>query len=77
MEIYNKAMDKKSLANLVDQTFRLAGNKETVILADRLMQLGFRFATRAGISICVDNLHIPPQKPVMIEKTLVSFVVTT
>ena len=68
-EIYNKPMDKKSLANLVDQCFRLAGNKETVLLADRLMQLGFRFATRAGISICLDDLHIPPSKAPLIEKT--------
>jgi DNA-directed RNA polymerase subunit beta' len=68
-EIYNKAMDKKSLANLVDQCFRLAGNKETVLLADKLMQLGFRFATKAGISICVDDLHIPPSKQTLIEKT--------
>ncbi len=68
-EIYNKAMDKKSLANLVDQCFRLAGNKETVLLADKLMQLGFRFATKAGISICVDDLHIPPSKQGLIEKT--------
>jgi DNA-directed RNA polymerase subunit beta' len=68
-EVYNKAMDKKSLANLVDTCFRLAGNKETVILADKLMQLGFRFATKAGISICVDDLHIPPSKATLIEKT--------
>src|SRR6185369_9708987 len=68
-EVYNKAMDKKSLAALVDQCFRLAGNKETVLLADRLMQLGFRFATKAGISICVDDLHIPPSKAGLIEKT--------
>ena len=68
-EVYNKAMDKKSLANLVDQCFRLAGNKETVLLADKLMQLGFRFATKAGISICVDDLHIPPSKANLIEKT--------
>jgi len=68
-DFYNKAMDKKSLAALVDQCFRLAGNKETVLLADRLMQTGFRFATRAGISICVDDLHIPPSKAVLIEKT--------
>jgi DNA-directed RNA polymerase subunit beta' len=68
-EIYNKPMDKKSLATLVDQCFRLAGNKETVLLADRLMQLGFRFATKAGISICVDDLHIPPSKAVLIDKT--------
>lgn len=68
-EVYNKVMDKKSLAALVDQCFRLAGNKETVILADKLMQLGFRFATRAGISICIDNLTIPHQKATLIEKT--------
>jgi len=67
--VYNKVMDKKSLANLVDQTFRLAGNKATVILADRLMQTGFRYSTKAGISICVDHLTVPDTKPTLISKT--------
>ncbi|MBE9532178.1 MAG: DNA-directed RNA polymerase subunit beta', partial [Proteobacteria bacterium] len=50
-EEINKVMDKKRLAELIDFCYRRAGNKNTVILADRLKNLGFRYATKAGISI--------------------------
>src|SRR5213082_3479620 len=46
----NRVMDKKQLANLVDLCYRVAGNKATVILADRLRTLGYTNATKAGIS---------------------------
>nr|WP_320048462.1 DNA-directed RNA polymerase subunit beta' [uncultured Desulfuromonas sp.] len=58
----NKVMTKKQVAELVDASFRLAGNKETVILADRLKQTGYRFSTIAGISICLDNMVVPETK---------------
>ena len=58
----NKVMTKKQVAELVDASFRLAGNKETVILADRLKQTGYRFSTIAGISICLDNMVVPESK---------------
>src|SRR5512147_3199873 len=47
----NKVMKKKELGHLVDLSYRLAGNKATVIFADKLKDLGFEYATRAGISI--------------------------
>src|SRR3954469_17486292 len=58
----NRVMNKKSLADLIDKTFRLAGAKSTVLLADKLMELGFKYSTQGGISICVDDLVIPQQK---------------
>ena len=61
-EMYNKVLDKKQLAELIDQCYRLAGNKQTVILADQLMAMGFKMATRAGISICVDDMLMPDEK---------------
>ncbi|MGE3682046.1 MAG: DNA-directed RNA polymerase subunit beta' [Bdellovibrionales bacterium] len=61
-ESINKVMNKKGLADLIDKTFRVAGAKATVILADKLMELGFKYSTQAGISICVDDLVIPQQK---------------
>jgi DNA-directed RNA polymerase subunit beta' len=61
-EVVNKVMNKKGMADLIDRTFRMAGAKATVILADKLMELGFKYSTQAGISICVDDLHIPKQK---------------
>ena len=61
-EIINHVMDKKALGELIDQAYRRLGNKATVILADRLRTLGYENATRAGISICVDDMTVPPDK---------------
>jgi DNA-directed RNA polymerase subunit beta' len=55
-------MSKKSIAALIDKTFRLAGAKATCVLADKIMETGFKFSTRAGISICVDDMVIPESK---------------
>jgi DNA-directed RNA polymerase subunit beta' len=66
-EIINKTMDKKALGELIDQAYRRLGNKATVILADRLRTLGYQFATRAGISICVDDMQIPSDKARFVE----------
>ncbi len=58
-EYINKVMTKKQVGELIDASFRLAGNKETVILADKLKETGYRFSTLAGISICLDDMVIP------------------
>jgi DNA-directed RNA polymerase subunit beta' len=63
----NRVMTKKELTNLVDTCYRLAGNKETVILADRLKEIGFRYSTLAGISICINDMVIPEGKPAIID----------
>lgn len=59
---YNKVLGKKDLAELIDQCFRLTGNKKTVILADQLMATGFKQAMKAGISISVHDMQMPPEK---------------
>lgn len=61
-ETINKIMNKKELANLVDLSYRLAGSKKTVLLADRLKDLGFEYATRAGMSIAIKNMRTPAKK---------------
>jgi DNA-directed RNA polymerase subunit beta' len=62
----NTVMTKKSIAGLIDKTFRLAGAKATCILADRIMELGFKHSTAAGMSICIDDMIIPAIKNQMI-----------
>jgi DNA-directed RNA polymerase subunit beta' len=64
----NKVMDKKQLQSLIDLTYRLCGEKETVLLADRVRSLGYSNATRAGISISLDDMLIPTRKQVLLEK---------
>jgi DNA-directed RNA polymerase subunit beta' len=58
----NKVMDKKTLGNLIDICYRHCGEKETVLLADRLRSLGYGFATKAGISISIKDMVIPSTK---------------
>src|SRR5574342_555740 len=58
----NQVMDKKALGELIDQAYRRLGNKATVILADRLRTLGYQHATKAGVSICLDDMAMPPDK---------------
>ncbi|MFZ9671188.1 MAG: DNA-directed RNA polymerase subunit beta', partial [Burkholderiaceae bacterium] len=58
----NKALKKKEISRLINASFRRCGLRATVILADKLLQSGFSLATRAGISICVDDMLVPAQK---------------
>ncbi|MBD1400236.1 DNA-directed RNA polymerase subunit beta' [Pelovirga terrestris] len=58
----NLVMGKKQVAQLIDVSFRLAGTKETVILADKIKETGFRYSTIAGVSICLDDMEIPASK---------------
>ncbi len=62
----NKVLNKKAIAALIDHVYRHAGTKDTVILADRLKDTGYEYATRAGISICVNDMKIPDQKEKLI-----------
>ena len=63
----NKVMGKKQVADLIDISFRFAGNKETVILADKLKETGFRYSSLAGVSICLDDMVIPATKEARIK----------
>lgn len=58
----NRVMKKKELANVIDLSYRLAGNKATVIFADQLKDMGFQYATKAGLSIAIKDMIIPASK---------------
>jgi DNA-directed RNA polymerase subunit beta' len=64
----NKALKKKEISKLINASFRKCGLKETVVFADKLLQNGFRLATKAGISIAIDDMLVPPQKPEIISR---------
>ncbi|MBK6639521.1 MAG: DNA-directed RNA polymerase subunit beta' [Rhodocyclaceae bacterium] len=66
-KVIDKPLKKKEISRLIDESFRRCGLRDTVIFADQLMQAGFRLATRAGISICVDDMLVPTQKQALIE----------
>ena len=63
----NRVMKKKELANLIDLAYRRSGNKATVIFADRLKDLGYEYATRAGISIAIKDMVIPGRKAKLLD----------
>ena len=59
----DKALKKKAISQLINASFRLCGLRDTVIFADHLMYTGFALAAKGGISICVDDMEIPKEKP--------------
>ena len=67
-ENLNRALKKKEISRLINASFRKCGLKETVVFADKLLQNGFRLATRAGISIAIDDMLVPPEKAGIIQR---------
>ena len=63
---FNKLMKKKEISQLIEDCFRLAGNKATVILADRIKDIGYQFAMTAGISIGINDMRIPDSKQTLL-----------
>lgn len=60
------ALKKKAISKLINASFRLCGLRDTVIFADHLMYTGFALAAKGGISICVDDMEIPKEKPALL-----------
>jgi len=61
-ELINVDMTKKNISRLINYSYRYLGIKETVILADQIMYLGFKYATRAGVSFGIEDMEIPAKK---------------
>ena len=61
-DLINQDMTKKAISGVINACYRTLGLKETVIFADQLMYMGFHYATRAGVSIGVDDMIVPEQK---------------
>ena len=64
--LVNRDLKKKAISELINACYRQVGLKETVIFADQLMYTGFGFAARAGISIGVNDMVAPAEKPKII-----------
>lgn len=63
----NKVLNKKELGKLLDKAYRKGTEKDTVLLADAIMQTGYAYATKAGISINVKDMVIPKEKKGIID----------
>jgi len=68
-EHMNKLLVNKEIVSLVDIVYRHCGQKETVIFADRIMSLGFKYATISGCSFGKDDLKIPVEKEQFVNET--------
>jgi len=64
--LINRNMDKKAISAAINTCYRQVGLKNTVVFADRLMYTGFQFATRAGVSIGVNDMVVPEEKPAIL-----------
>lgn len=58
----NKTLTKKEIQKIVDLSYKLAGKRKTVLLLDNLKELGFEYAAKSGISICISDMHVPSKK---------------
>ena len=67
MTFYNQIVDKGRLKKLVAWAYRNYGAARSSQVADNLKDLGFRYATRAGVSISIDDLTVPPTKRGMLD----------
>ncbi|MEH2121057.1 DNA-directed RNA polymerase subunit beta'' [Nostoc sp.] len=63
----NRVVNKSQLQKLISWAFTHYGTARTAVMADKLKDLGFRYATKAGVSISVDDLMVPPTKRLLLE----------
>ena len=68
-DVINKVLTKKDISNLLDNVYRFTGQKATCIFVDQIMNVGFKYAAKAGISFGKDDLVIPEEKNVLIQDT--------
>ena len=66
--LVNQEMNKKSLSELIGVSFKEVGREKTVALLDAVKEMGFKYATEAGLSISIDHMRIPKQKDPLVEK---------
>ena len=67
MKFYNRIVDKGRLKKLMAWAYTNHGSAKSATMADKLKDMGFRYATKAGVSISVDDLKIPPIKQEMLD----------
>jgi len=64
----NVELTKKNISRLINSCYRMLGLKDTVVFADKLMYTGFAYATRAGVSIGIDDMTIPAEKKAILDE---------
>jgi DNA-directed RNA polymerase subunit beta' len=62
-DLVNRDMSKKAISNVINACYRILGLKKTVVFADQIMYMGFRMATVSGVSIGINDMIVPENKP--------------
>ncbi len=62
MHFINRMLNKGAVNDLVNQAYKLLGVEETIQMADNIKNLGFKYATRSGVSIAVTDLNVPQRR---------------
>jgi DNA-directed RNA polymerase subunit beta' len=65
----NKSFDKKTISATIDRYFRIAGNEKTCLFLDAIKETGFKWATKGGMTVSINDMIIPPEKYEMIKGT--------
>ncbi|NPA55703.1 MAG: DNA-directed RNA polymerase subunit beta' [Epsilonproteobacteria bacterium] len=68
VEMFNKVMKKKDIANLADFVYKKGGLEVTASFLDSLKDIGYQYSTKAGVSISADDIIVPPEKQKLIEE---------
>src|SRR5690606_23110549 len=63
---YNQPIDRKELGRIVDRLYRKYGSAVTAEVLDEIKALGFRFATRSGVTVSITDIVVPKEKPELI-----------
>jgi len=67
-ELIDRPLGKKQISRLINTCYRVLGLKDTVVFADQIMYMGFRMATRAGVSIGLEDMEVPDEKPTILAR---------
>jgi DNA-directed RNA polymerase subunit beta' len=70
MRYFNAELDKNGIRDLIADVYEVTGQEDTVLIADRIKEIGFKYATKSGSTIAVGDITVPPEKPEIIQKAL-------
>ncbi len=70
MRFYNDTLDKGGVKDLIADVYEIVGPEETCLVADRIKEIGFLYATRSGSTIAVADITVPPRKQEIIQEAL-------
>lgn len=70
MRFYNKELEKGGVKDLIAEVYEVCGQEETCLIADRVKEIGFQYATRSGSTIAIADITVPPRKQEIIQEAL-------